>query len=108
MADDSDGKDIACIGRATALGEPPDQKWIDDGKPVLVCDRDVDTEPFAIDPGHAGIYTYLDSKGQKRHVFTYHFYDGEDEGNSKLHARELIWDDRAWPVLTDRVFYEKQ
>ena len=50
VADDSDGKDIACIGRATAIGEPPDQKWIDDGKPVLVCDRDVDTEPFAIDP----------------------------------------------------------
>jgi arabinan endo-1,5-alpha-L-arabinosidase len=50
VADDSDGKDIACIGRATAQGAPPNQVWIDDGKPVLVCDRDVDTEPFAIDP----------------------------------------------------------
>jgi len=251
VADDSDGKDIACIGRATALGEPPDQVWIDDGKPVLVCDRDVDTEPFAIDPaifegegntlwivygshwsgiwiieldpdtghikdnkarergwtennsafhhvasnldsltdeileegfiagrieapyvfrrnnyyylfvnwgicchgvestyeicvgrsesaygpyfdktgrdmakgggtlfvesegrfigpGHAGIYTYVDSRGQTRYVFTYHFYDGEDDGQSKLNARELIWDDRDWPVLTGRVFYEKQ
>jgi arabinan endo-1,5-alpha-L-arabinosidase len=251
VADDSDGKDIACIGRATALGEPPDQVWIDDGKPVLVCDRDVDTEPFAIDPaifegegntlwmvygshwsgiwvieldpdtghikdgkacergwtednsafhhvasnldsltdevlaegfvagrieapyvfrrngyyylfvnwgicchgvestyeirvgrsrspygpyidktgrdmakgggtlfveskgrfigpGHAGIYTYVDSLGQTRHVFTYHFYDGDDDGRSKLNARELIWDDHAWPVLTDRVFYGKQ
>jgi arabinan endo-1,5-alpha-L-arabinosidase len=240
-----------CIGRATAMGEPPDQIWIDDGKPVLVCDRDVETEPFAIDPaifmgeentlwmvygshwsgiwiveldpdtghikdnkareqgwtenntafhhvasnlesltdevleegfiagrieapyvfrwnghyylfvnwgicchgvestyeirvgrsefpygpyfdktgldmtkgggtlfvesegrfigpGHAGIYTYIDSRGLTRHIFTYHFYDGEDDGRSKLHARELIWDDQDWPVLTDRVFHRKQ
>jgi arabinan endo-1,5-alpha-L-arabinosidase len=235
VADDSDGKDIACIGRATALGEPPNLVWTDDGKPVLICDRDVEIEPFAIDPaifegqgntlwmvygshwsgiwvveldpntghikdqrareigwtqdnpafhhvasnldslndeileegfiagrieapyifrsngyyylfvnwgicchgvestyeirvgrskgggtlfiesegrfigpGHAGIYTYVDSQGQIRHIFTYHFYDSEDDGQSKLNARELIWDDQAWPVLTDRVFYEKQ
>jgi hypothetical protein len=50
VADDSDGRDIARIGRATARGEPRDQVWINDGKPVLVCDRDVDNEPFAIDP----------------------------------------------------------
>lgn len=31
VADDSDGKDIACIGRATALDEPPDQ--------VLMADK---------------------------------------------------------------------
>lgn len=80
-----------------------DGTWLRGGGTLFV-----ESEGRFIGPGHAGIYTYLDSKGQKRHVFTYHFYDGEDEGNSKLHARELIWDDRAWPVLTDRVFYEKQ
>jgi len=68
----------------------------------------VESEGRFIGPGHAGIDTYVDSRGQTRHVFTRHFYDGEDDGHSKLHARELIWDDQAWPVLTDRVFYGKQ
>ncbi|UCG49078.1 MAG: arabinan endo-1,5-alpha-L-arabinosidase [Phycisphaerales bacterium] len=49
-ADDSDGEDQGVIGRMTARGEPPDFTWVDDGKPVLVCDRDDLTEPFAIDP----------------------------------------------------------
>jgi arabinan endo-1,5-alpha-L-arabinosidase len=255
VADDSDGKDIACIGRATAVGEPPNLVWKDDGKPVLVCDRDFEDEPFAIDPavfrgegnslwmvygshwsgiwiveldpdtghikeqearefgwtrdnpafhhvaselgvhselgdseereenftagrieaayvfrhrhyyylfvnwgicchgvdstyeirlgrsrrptgpyydkagcdmaegggtlflgtegrfigpGHAGIFTFTDSKGVMRYVFTYHFYDGEEGGRAKMHARELLWDRHAWPVLTDNVFYHGQ
>jgi arabinan endo-1,5-alpha-L-arabinosidase len=255
VADDSDGKDIGCIGRATAIGEAPNLVWIDDGEPVLVCDRDYEDEPFAIDPavfegkgdtlwmvygshwsgiwvveldaatghikdkrartegwkqdnpafyhvaselgfynqtaedeereenftcgrieapyifryrdyyylfvnwgiccsgvestyeirvgrsrraggpyidkeghdmaegggslfletqgrfigpGHAGIFAYTDSKGQRRHVFTYHFYDGRDNGKPKMDARELVWDDEGWPVLTDRVFYRKE
>lgn len=255
VADDSEGKDIACIGRATAVGEPPNYKWIDDGEPVLVCDRDDKDEPFAIDPsvfegengtlwmvygshwsgiwvveldretghiknksahdegwkegnpafyhvaselgryhqplenekreenftagrieasyifrhadyyylfvnwgicchgvnstyeirvgrahkptgpyidkekhnmaegggtlfletndrfigpGHAGIFQYTDSKGRKRYVFTYHFYDGQDDGRAKMQARELLWDDEDWPVLTDKVFYKKE
>lgn len=49
-ADDRDGKDVAVIGRATAVGEPPNLKWVDDGKPVIYCDRDCEEEPFAIDP----------------------------------------------------------
>jgi len=48
VADDSGGKDIGCIGRATAVGQPPDLRWIDDGLPVLFCDRDSEDEPFAI------------------------------------------------------------
>lgn len=50
VADDSDSKDIAAIGRATAVGDPPNLTWIDDGKPVLFCDRSEVAEPFAIDP----------------------------------------------------------
>ncbi|MGD8500843.1 MAG: hypothetical protein PVJ86_09365, partial [Phycisphaerales bacterium] len=68
----------------------------------------VESKGRFIGPGHAGIYTYVDSRGQTRHVFTYHFYDGEDDGRSKLNARELIWDDQAWPVLTDRIFHGKK
>jgi len=256
-ADDSRGKDIACIGRAVAVGDPPDYTWIDDGKPVLHCDRDDIDEPFAIDPavfkgeddtlwmvygshwsgiwvvelnaetghikderarkegwkrdnpafhyvaselgryhtipegeereanfisgnieapyvfwnedngyyylfvnwgiccsgvrstyeirvgrsreatgpyldkqghemhegggtlflkregrfigpGHANIFTYEDSKGVKRYVFTYHFYDGREDGRAKMNARYLIWDDEHWPVLTDKLFYNKE
>jgi len=251
-ADDSNSRDAAVIGRATALGEAPNLVWVDDGKPVLVCDRSSKDEPFAIDPavfegeggtlwmvygshwtgiwvveldpetghikdqrgreegwskdnaafhhvanelgkhnpgepeeenfvagaieapyafwngdyyylfvnwkgcckgvdstyeirvgrsksadgpyldkdghdmtegggtllleregrfigpGHANIYAYTDSAEKKRHVFTYHFYDGDDEGRAKMHARELIWDDDGWPVLTENVFYQKQ
>ena len=43
-----------------------------------------------------------------RHVFTYHFYDGADDGKAKMHARELKWDDDKWPVLTDTVFEKKE
>lgn len=252
-ADDSDGKDKAVIGRLTAKGEPPNFTWIDDGKPILVCDRDDFTEPFAIDPavfpgdhgslwlvygshwsgiwvveldpetghikndrarkegwkednpafhfvaselgkynnkpvpepgfiagqieapyvfqldqemyylfvnwgiccrgvdstyeirvgrsvnpygpyldkdrkdmregggtlflategrfigpGHANIWMYPDSRGTTRYIFTYHFYDGEDEGKAKMHARELGWDDDKWPVLTDTVFRKRE
>ena len=255
VADDSDGKDIGRIGRATAIGEAPNLVWIDDGEPVLVCDRDYEDEPFAIDPavfegkgdtlwmvygshwsgiwvveldattghikdkrareegwkqdnpafyhvaselgfynqtaedeereedftcgrieapyifryrdyyylfvnwgiccsgvestyeirvgrsrrasgryidkeghdmaegggslfletqgrfigpGHAGIFAYTDSEGEKRYIFTYHFYDGRDNGKPKMDARVLVWDDEGWPVLTERVFYGKE
>jgi hypothetical protein len=30
-------------------------------------------------------------------IFTYHFYDGEDDGRARLNARELTWDNQAWP-----------
>ncbi|MHC4116443.1 MAG: arabinan endo-1,5-alpha-L-arabinosidase [Planctomycetota bacterium] len=252
-ADDSNGKDKGVIGRMTARGKPPDLTWIDDGKPVLVCDRDDFTEPFAIDPavfagdddslwlvygshwsgiwvveldpetghikddraskegwkqdnpafhfvaselgqyndkpapepgfvagkieapyvfrpdqeiyylfvnwgtcchgvdstyeirvgrsanpygpyldkdgrdmrdgggtlflategrfigpGHANIWKYVDSRGTPRYIFTYHFYDGADDGKAKMHARELKWDDNMWPLLTDIIFRKKE
>ena len=256
IASDSDGRDIGAIGRATGVGNPPNMTWVDDGKPVIVCDRDSIEEPFAIDPavfagknntqwlaygshwsgihiieldsetghikdprarekgwtkdnpafhrvaselgkhndkpipepgftagqieapyvfwngqddyylfvnwgrccsgvqstyeirvgrsrhptgpyldregqdmadgggtlflqtegrfigpGHADIWTYNDSQNGIRHIFSYHFYDGQDDerpGTAKMHAREFIFDENGWPVLTDDVFYQKQ
>ncbi|MHC4130592.1 MAG: arabinan endo-1,5-alpha-L-arabinosidase [Planctomycetota bacterium] len=256
-ADDTDGKDMAGIGRAIAVGDPPDYTWVDDGKPVLFCDRDDIDEPFAIDPavfkgdngtlwmvygshwsgiwivelnpetghikdsrarkegwkrdnpafhyvasevgryhkipegeereanfisgnieapyvfwnennnyyylfvnwgvccsgvnstyeirigrsrkptgpyhdkeghdmsegggtlfleregrfigpGHANIFTYKDSKGVQRHVFSYHFYDGQEDGRAKMNARYLVWDAEDWPVQTNKLFYKKK
>ena len=46
-------------------------------------------------PGHAGI-TITKNYGE---VFTYHYYDAEDNGISKLAARELLWTETGWPKL---------
>ena len=65
------------------------------------------TDGRFIGPGHANIWTYTDSNSDARHIFSYHFYDGEDEerpGRAKMHARELEFDDDGWPVLTDHSF----
>ena len=56
--------------------------------------------------GHANIYDYKDSEGKGHHIFTYHIYDGEDNGRSKMQARELKFED-GWPVLTDKVFRKR-
>ena len=61
-----------------------------------------------IGPGHANIWMYRDSGGAPRYIFTYHFYDGQDEGKAKMHARQLEWDDDKWSVLTDIVFRKRQ
>jgi arabinan endo-1,5-alpha-L-arabinosidase len=68
----------------------------------------LETQGRFIGPGHAGIFVYTDSKGKKQHVFTYHFYDGRDNGTAKMDARELVWDDKGWPMLTNKVFYGKE
>ena len=46
-------------------------------------------------PGHAGI-AITNNYGE---VFTYHYYDAEDNGISKLAARELLWTETGWPKL---------
>ncbi len=251
VADDRDEKDIGAIGRATATGEPPNLTWVDDGRPVIVCDRSERNEPFTIDPavftgdegslwmvygshwsgiwiveldpaighvkdprgreegwkidnrafyrvasardngsldvlhedfwagqieapyvfrgsdyyylfvnwgkccsgvestyeirvgrskqpqgpyldkqgkdlahaggtlflekdgrfigpGHANIFTTTDTTGTAQNVFTYHFYDGKAEGRPKMNARYLTLGDDGWPVLTDKVFFQKE
>ena len=48
-----------------------------------------------IGPGHAGIVK-TNNYGE---VFTFHYYDAEDNGISKLAARELMWTETGWPEL---------
>jgi Glycosyl hydrolases family 43/Concanavalin A-like lectin/glucanases superfamily len=49
-----------------------------------------------IGPGHAGILPEGETNW-----FTYHYYDGNNNGNSKLGMGRLIWDADGWPVLTN-------
>ena len=52
-----------------------------------------------IGPGHAGIVVTPEGDS----IFTYHYYDGMDNGASKLAARELMWDKQGWPVLLNHL-----
>ena len=54
-----------------------------------------------IGPGHAGVFEYLDSSGARKAAFTFHWYDADECGVSKLGAREMSWDSNGWPVISD-------
>ena len=51
-----------------------------------------------IGPGHVGIVEF-----EAEQIITYHYYDGGDDGVSKLAARELFWNDKDWPELGDHL-----
>ncbi len=57
------------------------------------------TENRYIGPGQSGIFNCKGEDGQDLYIFTFHYYDGEDNGKPKLGARYLEWDDDDWPVL---------
>ena len=59
----------------------------------------LDAEDRFIGPGHAGITQLEDDS----HIFTYHFYDGNDNGVSKLGVRALTWGDDGWPILGEHL-----
>ncbi|HEX8426994.1 family 43 glycosylhydrolase [Hymenobacter sp.] len=48
-----------------------------------------------IGPGHAGIF---EENGVS--YFSHHYYDYEDNGNSKLDIAKLTWDATGWPVVS--------
>ncbi len=60
------------------------------------------TEGRHIGPGHAGIFAWQEGR-QQHFLFTFHYYDGKDYGDSKLGGRELWWDEEGWPVLGDHI-----
>jgi len=53
-----------------------------------------------IGPGHAGIYRHSDGS----YAISFHYYDGEDEGNARLAVRKLTWE-KDWPVVSDEDFF---
>jgi arabinan endo-1,5-alpha-L-arabinosidase len=60
------------------------------------------TEGRYIGPGHASIYRHTDG----RFAFSYHYYDGEDEGEAHLAVKDLSWVD-DWPVVSRTDFFTK-
>jgi arabinan endo-1,5-alpha-L-arabinosidase len=49
-----------------------------------------------IGPGHAGVMVEGETNW-----FTYHYYDGNNNGNSKLALGRLYWTADGWPTLTN-------
>lgn len=90
------------IGRSKNITGP----YIDkNGKDLVNGGGDIflDAEGRYIGPGHAGISKLSDNT----FVFTYHFYDGQDKGISKLAARSLSWSNDGWPVLGEHLLDQK-
>jgi len=54
----------------------------------------LETQGRFIGPGHAGIL-----KEGEKHWLSCHFYDGDENGRSKLAIRALEWDKDGWPVV---------
>jgi arabinan endo-1,5-alpha-L-arabinosidase len=54
------------------------------------------TEGNFIGPGHVGLI----AENGVEHM-SYHYYDGNDAGRSKLNIRKLAWTPTDWPVLAD-------
>jgi arabinan endo-1,5-alpha-L-arabinosidase len=54
-----------------------------------------------IGPGHAAIYRHWDG----RLAFTFHYYDGNNEGKARLAVRNLTWVDN-WPVVAETDFFD--
>jgi arabinan endo-1,5-alpha-L-arabinosidase len=83
------------VGRSKKITGPyPDR----DGVPMLDGGGTLllGSEGHYIAPGHASIF----QKG-KRKWMTYHFYDKNDQGRSKLRLLPLKWNDN-WPVVKAR------
>lgn len=38
------------------------------------------------------------------YLYAFHYYDGDDNGNSKLQVRQINWDTTDWPTLGDPLF----
>jgi hypothetical protein len=68
-------------------------------KSMIPLSYNMKTEGRYIGPGHAGIYKHTDG----RYAFSFHYYDGQNEGKPRLAVRELNWIDN-WPVVTKKDF----
>jgi len=56
----------------------------------------LETEGRFVGPGHAGIL-----RCDGTNWFSYHYYDGANNGRATLGVRELQWDAEGWPKLVE-------
>jgi len=59
----------------------------------------IETNGSEVGPGHAGVTPYRGT-----FLFTYHYYDADNQGVGTLGHRELIFNDDGWPVLGTEPF----
>ena len=82
------------VGRSTSMSGPfvdkAGNEMVSGGGTVFL-----NAEDRYLGPGHAGIMQLDDGS----HIFTFHFYDGNDNGISKLGVRKLTWGSDGWPLL---------
>ncbi|MBX3442667.1 MAG: arabinan endo-1,5-alpha-L-arabinosidase [Planctomyces sp.] len=81
------------VGRSREIAGPYlDREGVDllqgGGTPLL------DTEGTEIGPGHAAVLTH-----DGRDWLSYHFYDGAQQGRSRMAIRPLAWDAGGWPAI---------
>ena len=67
----------------------------------------METEGRLIGPGHAGIYDHSEGS-EAQYVFTFHFYDLNNDGVGTLGTRILTWSNDGWPELTQDIFSPSQ
>lgn len=88
------------VGRSKQITGPYlDRDGVDllDGGGTLV----LETNGSAIGPGHAGIFEH---DGQLH--FTYHYYDGNQRGRSRLGINHFRWGEDGWPQVDDEILFE--
>lgn len=94
------------VGRSTSPTGPyfdKDGVSMDEGGGTLF----METEGRFIGPGHAGIYDHSEGS-EAQYVFTFHFYDLNNDGVGTLGTRILTWGNDGWPELTQDIFSPSQ
>jgi arabinan endo-1,5-alpha-L-arabinosidase len=84
------------VGRSKAVTGPyldRDGRNLVDGGGTMFLES---TGPF-IGPGHVSVFRDGDADG-----FSYHYYDAESRGRSRLAIGRLRWTDDGWPLATAR------
>ena len=86
------------VGRS----DSPTGPYLDqDGIPMVESGGTLllETRESEVGPGHAGIAPYRGTL-----LFTYHYYDADNQGVGTLGHRELIFSDEGWPILGTEPF----
>ncbi len=94
------------VGRSTSPTGPyvdKDGISMDEGGGTLF----METDGRYIGPGHAGIYDHSNGN-DTQYVFTFHFYDLNNDGVGTLGTRMLTWNSDGWPELSDDIFSPSQ
>ncbi|HTA93075.1 MAG TPA: arabinan endo-1,5-alpha-L-arabinosidase, partial [Polyangiaceae bacterium] len=86
------------VGRASAITGPYTDK-AGAGMMQGAAEQLLATSGRYIGPGGGTAF-----RNGTTYLYAYHYYDGDDNGNSKLQVRQINWDTTDWPTLSDPLF----